>query len=370
MKRHLSERHYKRIGLSVFALSMMLGAGMTAQAQEEDKIKDGIFISGVEVSGMTKEEATQAVWDYVEELGDVSVILEAAEGNEVQVAARELGLTWSNLEVVDEAMEIGMHGNVIQRYKIMKDLQHENQHFELEFDFDIVAIDEVLRTECAKFDQEAIDLTLKRINGEFVIEEGQIGYMLDVYREKAPVQRNFAKHALFVGFFPQLVMGPISKYSDVGNVLALTVDLSDGTSKTFTGDRARTALNSATLGVTIGSHRYTINGGSTEDTVNINGAQVELDDLYVQGDGKKAKKIDVEDGVVALTANGIEAVTITEPAKIENEDGVYVINGTGSGHNIGLSQEGARSMAEEGFTFEEIIEFYFTDAEVDYYDPN
>ena len=43
-----------------------------------------------------------------------------------------------------------------------------------------------------------------------------IGYMLDVYREKAPVQRNFAKHALFIGFFPQLVMGPISKYSDVG----------------------------------------------------------------------------------------------------------------------------------------------------------
>ena len=44
-----------------------------------------------------------------------------------------------------------------------------------------------------------------------------IGYMLDVYREKAPVQKNFAKHALFIGFFPQLVMGPICKYSDVGD---------------------------------------------------------------------------------------------------------------------------------------------------------
>ena len=162
----------------------------------------------------------------------------------------------------------------------------------------------------------------------------------------------------------------VSKYSDVGNVLALTVELDNGTTKTFTGDRARTALNSTTLGVTIGSHRYTINGGSTEDTVTINGTQVELDDLYVLGDGKKAKKIDVEDGVVALTANGIEEVTITEPAKVERDDGIYVITGTGSGHNIGLSQEGARSMAEEGFTFEEIIEFYFTDVEVDYYDPN
>lgn len=162
----------------------------------------------------------------------------------------------------------------------------------------------------------------------------------------------------------------VSKYSDVGNVLALTVELDNGTTKTFTGDRARTALNSATLGVTIGSHRYTINGGSTEDTVNINGTAVELNDLYVLGDSSKAKRIDMEDGVVALTANGIEEVTITEPAKVEREDGIYVITGTGSGHNIGLSQEGAHSMAKAGFTFEEIVEFYFTDAEVDYYDPN
>lgn len=162
----------------------------------------------------------------------------------------------------------------------------------------------------------------------------------------------------------------VSKYSPVGNVLALTVELEDGSTKTFTGDRARTALNSATKGVTIGSHRYTINGGSAEETVNINGTQVGLDDLFAQGDGKKAKSVDLEDGLFALTAEGLKEITITEPAKQENEDGVYVITGTGSGHNIGLSQEGARSMANAGFTFEEIIEFYFTDVEVDYYDPN
>jgi len=80
--------------------------------------------------------------------------------------------------------------------------------------------------------------------------------------------------------------------------------------------------------------------------------------------------VDFEDGLFALTAEGLKEVTITEPAKQVNEDAVYVITGTGSGHNIGLSQEGARSMANAGFTFEEIIEFYFTDAEVDYYDPN
>ncbi len=172
-------KHYQKIGISAFAVSLILGTGLTVQAQEE-VIKDGIFISGVEVSGMTKEEASQAVAAYVNELKSVTVTLETAESNTVQVSAGDLGVTWSNPEVVDEALEIGMHGNVIERYKIMKDLQHESQVFDLEFDFDISAIDEVLRNQCTKFDQEAIDLGLRRENGQFVIEEGQVGYRLDV----------------------------------------------------------------------------------------------------------------------------------------------------------------------------------------------
>lgn len=162
----------------------------------------------------------------------------------------------------------------------------------------------------------------------------------------------------------------VSKYSDVGNVLALTVELEDGSTKTFTGDRARTALNSPTLGFTVGSHRYTINGSTGERTVNVNGKPVSLRDLYAQGDDWDPEELDFDDAPVALTARGIEEITITEPQKQTNKEGEYTIAGTGSGHNIGLSQEGAKSMAKEGFDFEEIIEFYFTGAEVDYYDPN
>lgn len=171
---------YRKVGLSIFALSLVLGTGLTVHAQEEETIKDGIFISGVEVSGMTKEEAVQAVEDYVDQLGQVEITLEAAAGRQIPVSAADLGISWSNPEVIDDALEIGMHGNVIERYKIMKDLQHENQIFELEFDFDISSIDEVLRTKCAIYDQDAIDLKLKRVKGQFVIEDGQIGYRLDV----------------------------------------------------------------------------------------------------------------------------------------------------------------------------------------------
>lgn len=42
-----------------------------------------------------------------------------------------------------------------------------------------------------------------------------MGYIIDVYRGKQEAERNFFKLALFVSFFPQLVQGPISRFSDL-----------------------------------------------------------------------------------------------------------------------------------------------------------
>ena len=37
------------------------------------------------------------------------------------------------------------------------------------------------------------------------------------------------------------------------------------------------------------------------------------------------------------------------------------ITGSGSGHNLGMSQYGAKAMAELGYTYDEILKFYYTD---------
>lgn len=38
-------------------------------------------------------------------------------------------------------------------------------------------------------------------------------YIIDIYRGKHPAERNFAKLALFVSFFPQIIQGPIGRYN-------------------------------------------------------------------------------------------------------------------------------------------------------------
>ena len=40
-------------------------------------------------------------------------------------------------------------------------------------------------------------------------------YVIDVYRGKAQAQRNIARYALFVSFFPAVVQGPICRYNDL-----------------------------------------------------------------------------------------------------------------------------------------------------------
>jgi stage II sporulation protein D len=41
-------------------------------------------------------------------------------------------------------------------------------------------------------------------------------------------------------------------------------------------------------------------------------------------------------------------------------DGKIIVNGRGFGHGVGLCQEGAMKMAQLGYSFLEILRFYYT----------
>ena len=45
------------------------------------------------------------------------------------------------------------------------------------------------------------------------------GYLLDVYWEKIPAEKNPLRYALFVSYFPQLLQGPISRYDKLADQL-------------------------------------------------------------------------------------------------------------------------------------------------------
>ena len=46
--------------------------------------------------------------------------------------------------------------------------------------------------------------------------------------------------------------------------------------------------------------------------------------------------------------------------KSVNTSNTFTFSGSGWGHNVGMSQWGAFAMAEQGYTYRDILNFYYT----------
>lgn len=167
------------VALSTFVLCLGLFT-TDADAARKETIENGVYIGEVNVSNMTIIEAKQAVLDYVEEQGEIEVTLNAMNNNKVSVPLSDLSITWINEDVVEEAAALGKQGNIVKRYKVLKDLEHENKVYDIEYDFDRTKLKEIIETDCAAFNVSAQDATLKREDGQFIIEPGVTGVMIDV----------------------------------------------------------------------------------------------------------------------------------------------------------------------------------------------
>ncbi|MBQ8528081.1 MAG: VanW family protein [Lachnospiraceae bacterium] len=163
------------------ALAVTLFLHMDVQAADTiNTIEKGVYIGDIDVSGMTALEAEAAVNSYVDSLKSKEITCNALNNNTVTVTAGDLGIKWQNKEVVQQAEQLGKSGNIVQRYKALKDLEHQNEIFPLEISFDEAMIRSVINDQCLQYNVEAIDGTLTREDGEFKYVAGQTGVEINV----------------------------------------------------------------------------------------------------------------------------------------------------------------------------------------------
>lgn len=176
-----------KVLLGVFICIQLGCFGMIVDAKGNDTILKGICIDEIDVSGMTAAQAKETIEFLVEERLETPITLYCVNDNEVVITPSQLGMVWTNPEIIQEAVNVGRVGNVIERYKIKKNLERENYVLKTTYSIDKTLIDEIIDTKCIDFDQEAMDLALQRVNGEFLIVEGQQGLQLDADAAKTMV---------------------------------------------------------------------------------------------------------------------------------------------------------------------------------------
>lgn len=172
----------KKSILATLMLSLTAGClmcGTTSYAKtEDDKIVQGVYVDEVNVSGMNKEEAKEAVNQYFEEKAEEKITL-SVEGETLEVTREDLGVAWDNPDVIDSALSLGKSGNVVVRYKSIKDLQFHNKVYELSYRGDEKKIENIVSEKCTKYNKKAKNLGLKKTGLGFEIIEGAQGVEVD-----------------------------------------------------------------------------------------------------------------------------------------------------------------------------------------------
>lgn len=177
-------------GLGMLLLGVLFTAAGCQKVYAEEKtspeILEGVFIDGVDVSGMNKEQAVQAVERHMQEVGGYNIRLLIGD-NVVSVPASELGLTWANESVVDKALDFGQSGNIVKQYKARKDLEQEPVRLTLKYGVDEDKTDTVLKEKCVVLDHEPENASMTKSDEGFEIVNEKQGVTLKVKEAKAAV---------------------------------------------------------------------------------------------------------------------------------------------------------------------------------------
>ncbi len=134
-----------------------------------------------------------------------------------------------------------------------------------------------------------------------------------------------------------------------GQVYGLKITGTDGEKK-YVNDKTRGALGSDGLL----SQRYTVKKGYSDKFSAITSSKKNqaCDMDYALDKDNKSTKIEGTPYVLSASSK----------TKLVSSPDTYIFEGHGWGHGLGMSQYGAKGMADKGFTYEEILEFYFTGA--------
>lgn len=91
---------------------------------------------------------------------------------------------------------------------------------------------------------------------------------------------------------------------------------------------------------------------------------VDLSDCYVINGDKKIKALDQKDQQIYVVKSSDNLTTFIKDGP--TSDDVYYFVGLGYGHGVGMSQSGAKGLAKQGYSYMEILQYYFQDCSIEY----
>lgn len=168
--------------VSVFAYYQVQKAKVK-ELLSADGIFQGITINGEEVAGLSEAEAAEKLHTkYKTEINGQILTLHYGEGEDEQkweIPFEEIGAGYEVEQAVREAYQTGRTGTEEERFAVGKTLLKDGIDIELVYGFDQELLNQKLSEIAESFDREAVDSTVLRKGGKFVVSPEKTGLVMD-----------------------------------------------------------------------------------------------------------------------------------------------------------------------------------------------
>ena len=153
---------------------------------DKNSICENVYIDTLNIGNMSKEQAQEALDAYVAKLGETEVIVNVKE-NQVKTTLNRLGFAVDEHSYIEDAMNAGKEGNLIQRFNDLRKIKTDRLVYELQFSYDDKKIDKLIKTS-SKYDVKPKNAVLTRKNGKFQATEAVDGMTLDQEKTKDDIK--------------------------------------------------------------------------------------------------------------------------------------------------------------------------------------
>lgn len=149
----------------------------------QEGIYQGVTINGEDVSGLSQEEAVAQLQEkYKSEVVGQILTLQYGEGDALQkwdIPFEDIGAGYHVEDAVKTAYETGRTGTDEERFQVGAALLKDGVDIELTYGYDEEMLSAKLDAVAEEFDQDAVDSTVVRKNGRFVISPEQTGLEME-----------------------------------------------------------------------------------------------------------------------------------------------------------------------------------------------
>jgi len=240
---------------------------MNVSAAPKAEIEEGIYADDINLSGMTSDEAMKTVNDRVASRDAAVITLSDGSDYSFSFTGADIGYSWDNPQIINEAVSLGKSGNIVERYKALKDLSRDNRIYEIEYSINKEALTELVANAALECDREAVNTYMTKNGDDFVITDGVAGREVDQATSVADIEEYLTKN--WDGGDTTLNMtvdtvAPLGSYEDLSKVRDV---LGTFTTSFSTSGSSRSANVANACGFINGTTLYPGEEFSTLDTI-------------------------------------------------------------------------------------------------------